>query len=97
MAWKRGRVYWAYVREAGGGRKRISLGTSDKSLAREIESMLRRLEALREWAVLHAAVTRPDGIGELLDAWRSEGTSLVRYRAAIADADLNTFVDGWQQ
>jgi len=97
MAWKRGRVYWTKIREAGGSLKRISLGTTDKSLAREIESMIRRLEALREWAVLQAAVTRPDGIGELLDAWRGEGESLSRYRGAIADADLNTFVTGWAQ
>lgn len=89
MAWKRGRVYWGYIRQAGGGRKRISLGTNDKLIAREIESMLRRLATLREWAVMHAAETRPLGIGELLDAWRSEGESLQRYREAITDADLN--------
>lgn len=97
MAWKRGRVYWAYVRQAGGGRRRISLGTSDKSLAREIESMLGRLATLREWPVLHAAETRPNGVGELLDAWRSEGESLAHYRQIITDADLNTFVDDWVQ
>jgi len=95
MAWKRGRVYWTYLRQPESGRKRISLGTGDKSVAREIESMLRRLETRREWAVLHDAVTRLGGIGRLLDAWRNEGESLARYRATITDADLNASVDGW--
>ncbi|MBI2408227.1 MAG: tyrosine-type recombinase/integrase [Gemmatimonadetes bacterium] len=95
MAWKRGRVYWAYLRQPGGRRKRISLGTTVHSVAREAETMLARLAALREWPILLAAQTRPDGIGELLDAWRSEGEPLERHRALISDADLNTFVDGW--
>ncbi len=95
MPWKRGRIYWSYLRQPGGRRKRISLGTEVLSLAREMEAVLARLGALREWTVLHAAETRPDGFGELLDAWRREGEPLSNYKATITDCDLNAFVDGW--
>lgn len=97
MAWKRGRVYWTYLRQRAGGRKRISLATTSLSLARAMEAMLVRLGALREWDVLEAASQRPDGIGELFDCWRKEGESLNAYKVTVSDCDLNAFVDGWQK
>ena len=52
MAFKRGRVYWTHVRQQGGTRKRLSLGTTSAPIARDMEAMLARLVSLREWPVL---------------------------------------------
>ena len=97
MAFKRGRVYWTHVRQQGGKRKRISLGTTLAPIAREMEAMLARLVSRREWPVLAAADTRPDGIGELFDYWRREGETLSDYRALIDNCDLSAYVDAWQK
>lgn len=95
MAFKRGRVYWTHVRQQGGTRKRLSLGTTLAPIAREMEAMLTRLASLREWTVLESADRRPDGVGELFDYWRREGETLSTYKDLINDCDLSAFVDAW--
>jgi integrase len=62
-----------------------------------MESMLARLASLREWEVLESATRKPHGLGALFDAWRTEGETLEQHRRAIADVDLNAFVDDWQK
>lgn len=97
MAFKRGRVYWTYVRQRNGLRRRVSLETEVNHIAHEMEAMLARLASLRDWDMLEAATRKPHGLGELFDAWRQEGESLETHRRAITDVDLNALVDDWQK
>jgi site-specific recombinase XerD len=95
MAFRRGRTYWSRVKNADGRRTRVSLGTTDRNIAAELEALVKRLASLRMWDVLTAAGQRPGGFGELLDHYRREGESLTIYRATIHDPDLNAYVPDW--
>lgn len=96
MPFQRGRTYWAWARGRD-SRKRVSLGTSDKNVAREIESMLKQLAAKREWQLLEAAVNGPSSVGELYDHWREGPAGLADLRAKLSDGDLNLYVPGWRR
>src|SRR6185437_11602827 len=97
MAWLHGKHYWAHVVLRDGARRRASLGTSDKTIARDIEHMIKVLQGRREWDVLEGALKRPGGIGELYDAWRTGPAGLADYRRRLQDVDLNLHIDGWLQ
>ena len=97
MAWKHGKHFWTHVRLPDGTRKRRSLGTDNKGLAREIESMLAMLHGRRDWELIEAAVFGPISVGELYDYWSDGEDGLHALRAKLSDVDLNTYVDGWKQ
>lgn len=96
MPWKHGKRYWAWAPLKNGGRKRVPLGTDDRALAREIETMLRQLTGKREWELLEAAVNGPSSVGELYDNWSQGPGGLAAMRVRLSDVDLNQYVDGWQ-
>lgn len=95
MPWRHGKGYWAWatVRDE---RKRVSLGTNDRALAREIEGMLRQLAGKREWALLEAAINGPSTVGELYDHWSQGAEGLGSMRARLNDVDLNEYVWPWE-
>lgn len=97
MAWQHGKYYWAHVVLRDGTRRRVSLGTSDKTVAREVEHMIKVLRGRRDWDVVEGALNRPGGIGELYDNWRTGPAGLADYRRRLQDVDLNLYVEGWQQ
>jgi integrase len=66
-------------------------------MAAEVELMLRRLAGTREWELLAAAVSSPDGVGKLFDAWQSGPDAIAEHKARINDLDLNELVDQWQE
>jgi integrase len=97
MAWLHGKHYWAHVVLRDGARRRISFGTSDRTVARDIEHMIKILHGRREWDLLEGALNRPGGIGELYDNWRMGPAGLADYRRRLHDVELNLYVDGWLQ
>ena len=97
MAWLHGKTYWAHVVLRDRTRRRVSLGTRDKTVARDIEHMIKILSGRRDWEVLEGALKRPGGIGELYDTWRTGPGGLTDYRRRLHDVDLSLHVDGWLQ
>jgi integrase len=96
MPYKHGKTYWGWVPCRDGGRKRVSLGTDDRVIARDIESLMRQLAGKREWALLDAVVSGQTSAGELYDHAREGADGLVAFRARLSDVDLNQQVDGWR-
>ncbi len=97
MAFKHGRTFWSYLKLRDGSRKRVSLGTNDKNLARTIEAMLDQLRGLREWGILDRVAAGSLTVGEVYDHWRRGDEGLDLLKATLADIDLNQFVDGWKE
>lgn len=97
MAWKHGRNFWTHVKLRDGRRKRGSLGTSDKALAREIERMLAILHGRRDWDILDSIADRTLTIGEVFDHWQLGDVEVDLLRARLRDVDLNAHVEGWQR
>lgn len=96
MAYRHGRTYWGSLWGRDGRRKRVSLGTDDHRLARDVEGLLRRLAGRREWALLDAVTDGHYSAGELYDAAIEGEQALDLLRARLADVDLNEHIDGWQ-
>lgn len=97
MPFKHGRTYWGYLKLRDGSRKRVSLGTDDKSLARTIEAMLDQLRGRREWEVLDQAASGRLTVGEVYDHWRTGEEGLDHLKTTLADLDLNQLIDGWKE
>lgn len=93
MAYRRGKVYWAWIRLRNDRRRRVSLGTRDRRVAREIERTLRMLADHREWELLEAAADGTLSPGEVYDHERRNDLSALRAR--LNDADLADHVDPW--
>ena len=96
MPYKHGKGYWAWAPLKNGGRKRVALGTDDRTIAREIEGMLRQLAGKREWALLEAAVNGPSTVGDLYDHWSKGAEGLDTMRSRLNDVDLNQHVGPWE-
>lgn len=96
MAWKHGRHYWAHIRLPDGTRKRCSLRTSDRLVAKAIEGMAAQLCGRRD-PLLQAAVAGHFDLGELYDHWLRGDKGLEELRLRLSDVDLNNHVKSWQQ
>ena len=96
MPYKHGKSYWGWVPCRDGGRKRVSFGTNDRMIAREIEALMRQLAGKREWALLDAVVNGQSSAGELYDHAREGAEGLAAFRARLSDVDLNHYVEAWQ-
>lgn len=96
MAWKHGRDLWAHIRLPNGTKKRCSLHTNDKLVAKAIEGMAAQLCGRRD-PLLEAAVTGPLNLGILYDHWLRGENGLEELRSRLSDVDLNSYVASWQQ
>lgn len=95
MLQKHGRCYWDYVYTGDGRRVRRSLGTNDRTTAREMERMLSVLRGRREWPLLDAVALKQLTAGKLYDYWRGGEDGLREVRAMLADLDLAELVEDW--
>ena len=91
--YKRGQKFFVYVPRREGGRAVRTTGTSDRSTARSMDEMLRRLCARREWDFLDKIHEGRLSVAELYDADARGG--LDDLRARLSDVDLQQYVDGW--
>jgi integrase len=96
MPYKHGRGYWGWVPGQDGGKKRVSLGTSDLKMARAIEALMRHLAGKREWVLLGAALDGRSSPGELYDHALKGEQYLEDLRGQLSAVDLNQYVESWQ-
>jgi integrase len=73
-----------------------SSGTSDRAIARAMARMLVELgpHGSRAWDLLDAVFERRLSLGDLYDAWSSNGLDGLRSR--MADVDLTSHIKGWR-
>jgi integrase len=88
------RSFFVAVPTRSGWIKR-STGTSDRATAKAIHRMVEELgpQGARAWDLLDAVADSRLSLGELFDAYRSNGLDSLRSR--MADVDLAGYVDGW--
>jgi len=96
MPWKHGRHLWAHIRLPNGTKKRCSLRTDDRLVAKAIEGMAAQLCGRRD-PLLEAAVTGHFDLGMLYDHWVRGEKGLEELRNQLSDVDLNDYVSSWQQ
>jgi integrase/recombinase XerD len=92
--YKRGRTFFVYVPRRDGGRLVRTTGTTDKALARQMDSMLQRLAGKRDWMLLDAIVGGRLSVGQLFDA--DVRNDLDAVRASLNDIDVSAYLDAWQ-
>jgi site-specific recombinase XerD len=91
--YKRGKTFFVYVPTREGGRLVRTTETTDKPLARQIDSMLLRLAAKRDWLFLDAIAEGRLTVGGLFDAdVRNDLDSL---RGRLNDVDVSTHIAAW--
>lgn len=90
---RKGGVYLTRVRNAAGLTKRVSTGTADRRTALDVEAMVQRFVARREWAPLDAILAGRATLPEVYDADRA-GT-LAALLAAASEVDLAPMVAEW--
>jgi integrase len=94
--YRRGLTFWVRLVGSNGGAVRISCGTRDGSVARQMGSMLERLAARNEYDVIDRVRDRRLDFVTLWAAYCAE-PSLVALRQSFADTDLSPLVDEWQR
>ena len=68
MPYKHGRGYWGWVPSPHGGKKRVSLGTDDPTVAKAIEAVMKKLAGKRDWVILGAVLDGRTTAGEVYDS-----------------------------
>ena len=91
--YRRGQTFFVYVPKRSGGRAVRTTGTTDRQTARNMDEMIRRLSARREWDFIEAIHNERLSVAELYDADASNG--LDDLRARLSDVDLRDFIVGW--
>lgn len=71
----------------------LSTGTTDKSVAEDVEAMVKRFRARRQWAVLEAIVLKRVTLAAVYDAY--EAGTLDALVASLTDVDLDPLVTEW--
>ena len=91
--YKRGKTWSVYVPTRTGGRVSRTTGTSEKTLARQMDAMLQRLASKREWLYLDAVTEGRLSVGELFDADHPDGLEQLRHE--LNDVDVADFAGAW--
>jgi hypothetical protein len=75
-----GLATWTIVIRTPCGAMRRSTGTTDLDLAREMETLVRKLRARRQWTLLNALIDNRVTLGELYDADKKSVLARLRSR-----------------
>ena len=78
-----------------GRRVRRSTGTTEASVARSMDGMLRELKDRRDWDSLELVISGAVSLGELWDAWRRE--DLAGLQARVQDRQLEPYLARWER
>ena len=96
MPYKHGRGFWGWVPRPNGGKKRVSLGTNEPTVAKAIEAVMRKLAGKRDWVLLGAVLDGRTTAGEVYDSELGGDERLAELRDRLSAVDLNQYVEPWQ-